>query len=79
MALVASKTGKKIADLITASDAPAEYKASILKLWTDIMDAIYTDIKSDMIVTVPTGSVIVAVAGQATGTPNPAPIQNTVQ
>lgn len=79
MALSSTKTGKKVADIILASDAPDDMKAKITKLWQDIMDAIYTDIKSDMVVTVPQSSVIISVAGgsgaPATGTPNPAPIQ----
>jgi len=79
MALSANKTGKKIADIIVDSGASPEIKAKIIQMWTDIMSAIYGDIKSDMEVTVPSGSVIIAVAGSATGTPNPAPIKNGVQ
>lgn len=79
MALNASKTGKKIADIITDSGASPEMKKKIVDLWTDIMTAIYTDVKSDLEVTVPSGSVIVTVVGQATGTPNAAPIKNGVQ
>ena len=36
-------------------------------------------VKSDLEVTVPSGSVIISVAGQAVGTPNPTPIKNGVQ
>ncbi len=55
MALSASKTGKKIADIITDSEASAEMKAKVLQIWTDVMDAIYTDIKSDSQITVAAG------------------------
>lgn len=79
MALNANKTGKKIADIITDSGASPEMKTKIIEMWTDIMTAIYTDIKSDLEVTVPSGSVIIAVAGSATGTSNPMPIKNGVQ
>ena len=79
MALNASKTGKKIADIITDSGASPEMKKKIIDLWTDIMSAIYTDVKSDLEVTVPSGSVIISVAGQAVGTPNPTPIKNGVK
>ena len=78
MALSASKTGQKIANLVAASDAPADVKQKIVKLWTDIMGAVYEDIKSDMSITIPSGSVITAVSGgsgsPAVGTPNVAPI-----
>jgi len=74
MALNAAKTGKKIADLITDSRASEESKAKIIQLWTEIMSAIYTDVKSDMEITVPNGQVVVAVAGSATATMNVSPI-----
>ena len=79
MALSADKTGAKIAKILTDSKATPEMTAKIKEIWTDIMSAIYADIKSDLEVTVPSGSVIVAVVGSATGTPNPSPIKNGVQ
>ena len=77
MTLDGKKTGSAVYNLIKTSKVQDE--ASCEKMWQDIMTKIYADIKSDMEVTVPSGSVIVAVAGSATGTPNPAPIQNGVQ
>lgn len=53
--LNAAKTGKKIADIITDSGASPEMKRKIIQMWTDIMDAIYTDIKSDSQITVAAG------------------------
>lgn len=79
MALSADKTGAKIAKILTDSEATPEMTEKIKKMWTDIMSAIYADIKSDLEVTVPSGSVIIGVTGQAAGTPNPAPIKNGVQ
>lgn len=81
MALNATKTGKSIADLIIASDAPDDAKAIITKLWQDIIDVLYTDIKADFDIKIPVTSVIVAVSGgsgsPAVGTPNAAPIDCT--
>lgn len=65
MALSAIKTGKKIAEIITDSGASPEMKQKITSMWTDIMDAIYTDIKNDSQITV--------AAGIATSTLVPAP------
>lgn len=79
MALSASKTGKKIAKILTDSKATPEMTKKIENMWTEIMDAIYTDVKSDLEVTVPSGSVIISVSGQATGVPNASPIKNGVQ
>jgi len=55
MALNAAKTGKKIADILTDSRATEEMKERIIEVWTDIMTAIYGDIKSDSVITVAKG------------------------
>ena len=55
MALNAAKTGKKIADILTDSRATDEMKERIIEVWTDIMTAIYGDIKSDSVITVAEG------------------------
>lgn len=55
MALSASKTGAKIAKILTDSKATPEMTAKIMRMWTDIMNAIYTDIISDSQITVATG------------------------
>ena len=79
MALNATKTGKKIAKILTASNASPEIAKQIEDMWINVIDALYADVKADLEVTVPSGSVIIAVAGQATGTPNTNPIRNGVQ
>lgn len=55
MALSASKTGKKIAAIITDSGASPEMKEKIAKMWTDVMSVIYSDIMSDAQITVAAG------------------------
>ena len=76
MALDGNKTGCKVADLITA--ASVNGTADVKTLWQKIVTTIFNDITSDIEITVPSGTVIVKVAGQATGTANPAPIKNEV-
>ena len=77
MALDGSKTGSAVYNLIKT--AIVKNEADCEKMWQDIMTQIYTDIKSDMEITVPSGKVVIAVAGAATGTMNPAPIENEVK
>lgn len=77
MALDGNKTGSAVYNLIKTTKVSDE--ASCEKLWQKIVTKIFDDIKSDVEITVPSGSVIIAVAGQATGTPNSAPIKNGVQ
>lgn len=77
MALDGNKTGSAVYNLIKTTKVSDE--ASCEKLWQDIMKKIYADMKSDMEITVPSGQVVIAVAGSATGTMNPAPIQNEVK
>lgn len=77
MALDGNKTGSAVYNLIKTTKVSDE--ASCEKLWQKIVTKIFDDIKSNAEITVPSGSVIIAVAGQATGTPNPAPIKNGVQ
>lgn len=43
-----------------------------------IAETVVQAIKTDALYTIPTGAVIIAVAGQAVGTPNPAPLPITV-
>lgn len=77
MALDGEKTGKKVAALITG--AKVSGKSDVEKLWQDICKTIFNDIVSDIEITIPSGKVIISVAGSATGTPNLAPIKNGVQ
>lgn len=67
MALSASKTGKKIAEIITDSGASPEMKQKIISMWTDIMDVIYADIKSDSQITVAMGITCQVVPPNYTG------------
>ena len=77
MALDGNKTGSAVYNLIKTIQVSDE--ASCEKLWQKIVSKIFDDIKSDAEITVPSGSVIISVTGQAAGTPNPAPIKNGVQ
>ncbi|MDY5811531.1 MAG: hypothetical protein SPJ89_06095 [Treponema sp.] len=77
MALDGNKTGSAVYNLIKSTKVSDE--ASCEMLWQKIVSKIFEDIKSDAEITVPSNSVIIAVAGQATGTKNPAPIQNGIQ
>lgn len=77
MALDGNKTGSAVYNLIKSTKVSDE--ASCEKLWQKIVSKIFEDIKSDAEITVPSNNVIIAVAGQATGTKNPAPIQNEIQ
>ena len=77
MALDGNKTGSAVYNLIKTTQVSDE--ASCEKLWQKIVSTIFDDIKSDAEITVPSGSVIISVTGQAAGTPNPAPIKNGVQ
>ena len=78
MAMDGTKLGDDIAALLYASDASSDAKADVKKLWESIGKVIVNHIKDNMEVTVPSGKVIISVAGQATGTPNPAPIATDV-
>lgn len=77
MALDGNKTGSAVYNLIKTTQVSDE--ASCEKLWQKIVSKIFDDIKSDAEITVPSGSVIISVTGQAAGTPNHAPIKNGVQ
>lgn len=70
MALDAAKLAKNIA----AKIAPDKTRGMVEKNWLPICEAIVEHIQSDMEITIPNGKVIVSVTGQASGTPNPAPI-----
>ena len=54
-------------------------EASCEKLWQKIVTKIFDDIKSDAEITIPSGQVVIAVVGQATGTKNPSPIQSEIE
>lgn len=71
--------GDQIAALITAPNAPSAEVSRIKSLWESIATAITDHIVANLDVTIPASQVIIAVAGSATGTPNPAPIKNIVQ
>ncbi len=77
MAMDGTALGDRIAALITSSDAPAEAKQQIKTLWEEIGAEIVNEVKNADI-TIPSGSVIISVVGQATGTPNPSPITNNI-
>ena len=77
MAMNGTALGDRIAQIITASDAPAEVKQQIKTLWEKIGAEIVKEVKNAEI-TIPSGSVIISVAGQATGMPNPSPISNNI-
>ena len=77
MAMSGTDLGDRIANLITASDAPSDVKANIKTLWEKIGNEIITEVKKATI-QIPSQSVIISVTGQAVGTPNPAPINNTI-
>lgn len=77
MAMNGTALGDRIAALITDSDAPAEAKQQIKTLWEKIGAEIVKEVKNAEI-TIPSESVIISVAGQATGTPNPSPISNDI-
>lgn len=79
MAMDGNALGDKIAEIITASDAPNNMKKQIKQTWEKIGSAIVDHIIKNAEITVPSSSVIVAVAGQATGTPNPTPISTNIR
>lgn len=79
MAMDGNALGDEIAEIITASDAPDGMKKQIKETWEKIGSAIVDHIIKNAEVTVPSASVIVAVAGQASGTPNPAPIPTNIR
>ena len=62
MAMNGKKLGDDIAELITASDAPSDAKASIKKLWEDIGNVIVNHITQNAMITVAAG-IPVATAG----------------
>ena len=82
MALNGKTLGDAIAACIIADDAPDSMKEKIQAQWEDIGAAIVKHIVDNLEVKIPGGSVIIAVSGgsgaPAVGTPNPAPIDNTV-
>lgn len=78
MAMNGKVLGDEIAEIITASDAPDSMKKQIKETWEKIGNTIVDHIIKNAEITVPSASVIVAVAGQASGTPNPAPISTNI-
>lgn len=79
MAMDGNALGEKIAEIITASDAPDNMKKQIKQTWEKIGSAIVDHIIKNAEITVPSSSVIIAVTGQATGTPNPMPISTNIR
>ena len=77
MALDGNKTGSAVQNLIKTTQVSDE--ASCEKLWQKIVTKIFDDIKSDVEITIPSGQVVIAVVGQATGTKNPSPIQSEIE
>ncbi|MDO5773264.1 MAG: hypothetical protein Q4P16_02995 [Spirochaetales bacterium] len=77
MALDGNKTGSAVYKLIKTTKVSDE--ASCEKLWQKIVTKIFDDIKSDAEITIPSGQVVIAVVGQATGTKNPSPIQSEIE
>ena len=77
MALDGNKTGSAVYNLIKTTQVSDE--ASCEKLWQKIVTKIFDDIKSDAEITIPSGQVVIAVTGQATGTKNPSPIQSEIE
>ena len=78
MAMNGKILGDKIAEIITASDAPDSMKKQIKEMWEKIGNTIVDHIIKNAEITVPSMSVIVAVTGQASGTPNSAPISTNI-
>lgn len=64
MAMNGVMLGTNIANLIASSDADAESKAQIIKLWTDISTEILTHITQNAVITVAAG-ISVTTAGTA--------------
>lgn len=77
MAMDGNALGDRIAEILTDAKAPADVKAQIKQIWQKIGTEIVTEVKKADI-TVPAGTVVVSVVGQATGMPNLTPISNTV-
>ena len=77
MALDGNKTGSAVYNLIKTTKVSDE--ASCEKLWQKIVTKIFDDIKSDAEITIPSGQVVIAVVGKATGTKNPSPIQSEIE
>ena len=78
MAMNGKDLGGAIAQKLYASDASDEAKADVKALWENIGKVIVKHIVDNIEIQIPGGSVIIAVAGQATGTPNPSPIKAQV-
>ena len=64
MAMSKDVLGKAIADMIVSASAPAEQKAQIQSLWTDIAGAIIDHITTNATITVAAG-IPVSTAGTA--------------
>ena len=78
MAMNGKDLGDAIAQNLYASDASDEAKADVKALWENIGKIIVKHIVDNIEIQIPSGSVIISVAGQATGTPNPSPIKAKV-
>ena len=65
MAMNGDVLGKKIADLVISSDADADAKVKIIKLWSDISTEIISHISQNATITVAAG-IPVTTAGSPT-------------
>lgn len=79
MAMAKDALGKNMADSIMDANANDDAKTAVTSTMTALAGAIIDYLKANMEVTTPAGQVIIAVTGQASGTPNPAPIKCMVQ
>lgn len=79
MAMDGNALGDKIAEIITDSNAPDDMKEKIKQVWEKIGSAIVDHIIKNAEITVPSSSVIIAVTGQAAGTPNTTPISTNIR
>lgn len=79
MAMAKDALGKKMADAVMDANANDNAKTAVTATMTSLAGAIIDYLKANMEVTTPAGQVIVAVTGQASGTPNLSPIKCTVQ
>lgn len=81
MAMDGNGLGDDIADMILDVNAPADMKQLIKTMQENIYKRVIEEVKAATI-TIPAGSVIIAVTGgsgaPAVGTPNPSPIQCSI-
>lgn len=79
MAMSKDAMGKKMADAIMDANANDDAKSAVTTTMTALAGAIIDYLKANMDISTPAGQVVIAVTGQASGTPNPSPIKCTVQ